>query len=145
MARPDGPNPVRTGIFGIALVACLVLVSFGYAKLPFWPQGKNYQAYFTDAGGISPGNDVTVSGAIPVRMTEAIRVPPHGSAHVYRSVVNLAYAHPWWIWKTEKNFYPFVTTSLPFRFQGRMSSACARRAQPRKSTCQRFWFPDRSR
>ena len=28
----------------------------------FWPQGKNYQAYFTDAGGISPGNDVAVSG-----------------------------------------------------------------------------------
>jgi phospholipid/cholesterol/gamma-HCH transport system substrate-binding protein len=61
MARPDG-NPTRTGIFGIALVACLVLVSFGYSKLPFWPQGKNYQAYFTDAGGISPGNDVAVSG-----------------------------------------------------------------------------------
>jgi phospholipid/cholesterol/gamma-HCH transport system substrate-binding protein len=61
MARPDS-NPTRTGIFGIALVACLVLVSFGYSKLPFWPQGKNYQAYFTDAGGISPGNDVAVSG-----------------------------------------------------------------------------------
>jgi len=61
MARPDA-NPTRTGIFGIALVACLVLVSFGYSKLPFWPQGKNYQAYFTDAGGISPGNDVAVSG-----------------------------------------------------------------------------------
>ncbi|MCW2560342.1 MAG: virulence factor Mce family protein [Mycobacterium sp.] len=62
MARPDSSNPTRTGIFGIALVACLVLVSFGYTKLPFWPQGKNYQAYFTDAGGISPGNDVAVSG-----------------------------------------------------------------------------------
>ena len=61
MARP-GDNPTRTGIFGIALVACLVLVSFGYTKLPFWPQGKNYEAYFTDAGGISPGNDVAVSG-----------------------------------------------------------------------------------
>jgi len=61
MARPDS-TPTRTGIFGIALVACLVLVSFGYTKLPFWPQGKNYQAYFTDAGGISPGNDVAVSG-----------------------------------------------------------------------------------
>ncbi|MDT5064725.1 MAG: phospholipid/cholesterol/gamma-HCH transport system substrate-binding protein [Mycobacterium sp.] len=61
MARPES-NPTRTGIFGIALVACLVLVSFGYTKLPFWPQGKNYQAYFTDAGGISPGNDVAVSG-----------------------------------------------------------------------------------
>ena len=40
MARPDGGNPLRTGIFGIALVACLVLVSFGYTELPFWPQGK---------------------------------------------------------------------------------------------------------
>ena len=62
MARPDDSNPLRTGIFGIALVACLVLVSFGYTSLPFWPQGKPYEAYFTDAGGISPGNDVNVSG-----------------------------------------------------------------------------------
>ncbi|GLP73646.1 mammalian cell entry protein [Mycobacterium antarcticum] len=66
MARPSHrnpeSNPVRTGIFGIALVACLVLVSFGYTGLPFWPQGKNYEAYFTDAGGITPGNDVSVSG-----------------------------------------------------------------------------------
>src|SRR3977135_2503135 len=62
MARPDGGNPLRTGIFGIALVGCLVLVSFGYTELPFWPQGKAYEAYFADAGGISPGNDVNVSG-----------------------------------------------------------------------------------
>jgi phospholipid/cholesterol/gamma-HCH transport system substrate-binding protein len=62
MARPDGGNPLRTGIFGITLVTCLVLVSFGYTGLPFWPQGKDYEAYFTDAGGISPGNDVNVSG-----------------------------------------------------------------------------------
>ncbi len=62
MARPDSGNPTRTGIFGIALVACLVLVSFGYTNLPFWPQGKNYEAFFTDAGGITPGNDVAVSG-----------------------------------------------------------------------------------
>ena len=44
------------------VVACLVLVSFGYTKLPFWPQGKTYTAFFTDAGGISPGDDVSVSG-----------------------------------------------------------------------------------
>ncbi|MEU0495000.1 virulence factor Mce family protein [Mycobacterium sp. NPDC006124] len=62
MARPGESNPVRTGVFGIALVTCLVLVSFGYTGLPFWPQGKNYEAYFTDAGGITPGNDVSVSG-----------------------------------------------------------------------------------
>lgn len=62
MARPDSSNPLRTGIFGIVLVTCLVLVSFGYANLPFMPQGKNYEAFFTDAGGITPGNDVNVSG-----------------------------------------------------------------------------------
>ncbi|ADT97633.1 MCE family protein [Mycolicibacterium gilvum] len=62
MARPDDSNPLRTGIFGIALVACLVLVSFGYSSLPFFPQGKAYEAYFADAGGITPGNDVNVSG-----------------------------------------------------------------------------------
>jgi len=62
MARPGESNPVRTGVFGITLVACLVLVSFGYTGLPFLPQGKNYEAYFTDAGGITPGNDVNVSG-----------------------------------------------------------------------------------
>lgn len=62
MSRPDDSNPLRTGIFGIVLVACLVLVSFGYSSLPFFPQGKSYEAYFTDAGGITPGNDVNVSG-----------------------------------------------------------------------------------
>lgn len=62
MARPDDSNPLRTGIFGIVIVTCLVLVSFGYTGLPFFPQGKNYSAYFTDAGGITPGNDVNVSG-----------------------------------------------------------------------------------
>jgi phospholipid/cholesterol/gamma-HCH transport system substrate-binding protein len=47
------------------LVACLVLVAFGYSGLPFYPQGKNYHAFFSDAGGVSPGDDVTISG-IPV-------------------------------------------------------------------------------
>ena len=61
-SRPDDSNPLRTGIFGIFLVVCLVLVSFGYSTLPFFPQGKPYEAYFTDAGGITPGSGVNVSG-----------------------------------------------------------------------------------
>ena len=48
-----------------------MLVSFGYTGLPFWPQGKTYQAYFTDAGGIAPGNDVSVSG-IKVGKVESV-------------------------------------------------------------------------
>jgi phospholipid/cholesterol/gamma-HCH transport system substrate-binding protein len=55
-------DPLRTGIFGAVLVACVVLISFGYSGLPFWPQGKMYDAYFADAGGINPGNAVYVSG-----------------------------------------------------------------------------------
>lgn len=58
----DGRDPLRTGIFGVVLVACIVLVSFGYTALPFWPQGTQYDAYFADAGGLTPGNDVYVSG-----------------------------------------------------------------------------------
>ncbi|MGA9492808.1 MAG: MCE family protein [Mycobacterium sp.] len=55
-------DPLRTGIFGVVLVVCVILVAFGYSKLPFWPQGRGYTAYFSDAGGINPGNDVYVSG-----------------------------------------------------------------------------------
>ena len=40
----------------------VVLVAFGYSSLPFYPQGKSYEAFFADAGGISPGNDVNISG-----------------------------------------------------------------------------------
>ncbi len=43
-------------------MACLILVAFGYTNLPFWPQGKTYTGFFADAGGITPGNDVYISG-----------------------------------------------------------------------------------
>ena len=53
---------LRSGIFGLVIVICVLIVAFGYTTLPFYPQGKPYEAYFADAGGISPGNDVNVSG-----------------------------------------------------------------------------------
>ncbi|BBX21037.1 mammalian cell entry protein [Mycolicibacter terrae] len=62
---------------GIALVACLLLVSFGYTSLPFFPQGKIYQGYFADAGGIIPGNDVTVSG---IRVGKVTKVALDGAS-----------------------------------------------------------------
>ncbi|WP_165606473.1 MCE family protein [Mycolicibacterium celeriflavum] len=55
-------DPLRTGLFGIFLVVCLMLVSAGYTQLPFWPQGKRYDAYFTNAAGLVAGNDVEVYG-----------------------------------------------------------------------------------
>ncbi|MDQ2635338.1 MAG: MCE family protein [Actinomycetota bacterium] len=77
MSKIDRVNPVRTGTLGIALVACLVLVSFGYTSLPFWPQGKSYQGYFADAGGIMSGNDVTVSG---IRVGKVTKVALAGAS-----------------------------------------------------------------
>ncbi len=53
---------MRTGIFGIVLTACVILVSFGYSQLPFWPKGRHYEAYFTNAAGIVAGNDVQIFG-----------------------------------------------------------------------------------
>ena len=57
-------------------------------------------------------NDIFVSGAVSVRMTDPVLVPAHGSAQVVRSVTSIAYAHPWWIWKRKENFYPATTTAL---------------------------------
>jgi LmbE family N-acetylglucosaminyl deacetylase len=57
-------------------------------------------------------NDVSVTGAIPLRMTEPIRIAAHGSARVMRSVTNATYANPWWIAKRDSNFYPPSVTAL---------------------------------
>ncbi len=59
--RPP-PDPIRIGTIGIVLVVSVVLVAFGYTKLPFFPQGKAYEAYFADAGGIATGDHVNVAG-----------------------------------------------------------------------------------
>ena len=57
-------------------------------------------------------NDVSVTNAVPVRMNQVVRVLPHESVRVLRSVTSIAYAHPWWIFKRENNFYPTSTTAL---------------------------------
>jgi len=63
-------DPLRTGVIGLAVVVCVVLIAFGYSGLPFWPQGKTYDAYFADAAGITPGNSVLVSGFKVGKVTE---------------------------------------------------------------------------
>ncbi len=55
-------NTLRTGIFGIILVICLIITSYGYTTLPFWPQPNAYIAYFANAASIAPGDSVELSG-----------------------------------------------------------------------------------
>ncbi len=55
-------NPVTIGLIGITAVVVIALGALNYQKLPFFSQGKNYSAYFADAGGLFTGAAVEVSG-----------------------------------------------------------------------------------
>jgi phospholipid/cholesterol/gamma-HCH transport system substrate-binding protein len=54
-------NQVVIGVVGLALTIGIVLGSLNYDRLPFL-QGKEYSAYFAEAGGLRTGEDVQVSG-----------------------------------------------------------------------------------
>lgn len=55
-------SPLLIGAVGAAAVAAITLGALEYQKLPFFNQGKNYSAYFADAGGLHTGAVVEVSG-----------------------------------------------------------------------------------
>jgi phospholipid/cholesterol/gamma-HCH transport system substrate-binding protein len=55
-------NPVIIGLIGITAVVAIALAALNYQKLPLLNQGKNYSAYFADAGGLFTGASVEVSG-----------------------------------------------------------------------------------
>ncbi|CAM2965068.1 MCE family protein [Mycobacterium intermedium] len=55
-------NPVVLGAMGAVIVTCVVFIAFQYDKLPFVNNYDNYAAYFSEAGGIKPRNQVRVSG-----------------------------------------------------------------------------------
>ena len=55
-------SPLIIGLIGITAVVVIALGALNYQKLPFFSQGKNYSAYFADAGGLFTGASVEVSG-----------------------------------------------------------------------------------
>ena len=55
-------SPVVIGVMGTAIVALVTVAAFQYDKLPFVKNTDDYAAYFSEAGGIKPGNTVRVSG-----------------------------------------------------------------------------------
>ncbi|OBJ07142.1 mammalian cell entry protein [Mycobacterium colombiense] len=50
------------GVMGTVILACVTVVAFQYNQLPFIKNTDDYAAYFSEAGGIKPGNTVRVSG-----------------------------------------------------------------------------------
>ncbi|MCV7301584.1 MCE family protein [Mycobacterium barrassiae] len=55
-------SPFIMGAIGLALTAAIVLVSLQYDKIPFLNQTNEYSAYFAEAGGLTSGVAVQVSG-----------------------------------------------------------------------------------
>lgn len=55
-------NPFVIGALGIGVVAVLVFLSLNFTKLPFINGGKEFTAYFAEAGGLVAGDAVQVSG-----------------------------------------------------------------------------------
>ena len=55
-------NPALIGLLGAALTAAMVLGALQYKKLPFFDSGKEYSAYFAEAGGLRSGGAVQVAG-----------------------------------------------------------------------------------
>ena len=66
-------NPYVIGAAGLGLVAAVLLTSFNYDKLPFFNTDIAYQAYFAEAGGLTAGADVQVSGS-PVGKVESLQL-----------------------------------------------------------------------
>ncbi len=55
-------NPFIIAAVGVALTLAAVVAALNFDKLPFLTRSKHYSAYFAEAGGLSPGAAVQVSG-----------------------------------------------------------------------------------
>lgn len=55
-------SPFLLGVMGTVILTCVTTVAFQYDRLPFVKNTDDYAAYFSEAGGIKPGNTVRVSG-----------------------------------------------------------------------------------
>jgi phospholipid/cholesterol/gamma-HCH transport system substrate-binding protein len=62
MLKYHGSSLVRTGIIGVILAILVVAIGLQPERLVQWATAIRYQALFSEAGGLTQGNDVTVSG-----------------------------------------------------------------------------------
>ncbi|MGV0716900.1 MCE family protein [Mycolicibacterium sp. XJ662] len=62
MQKYRGSQLIRAGFIGVVLIILVIAVGLQPERLYQWATALRYQALFTEAGGLSVGNDVTVSG-----------------------------------------------------------------------------------
>lgn len=66
-------NPLILGVIGAVVIAGIVMAALNWQKVPFLNPGRNYSAYFADAGGLFTGAGVEVSG-LPVGKVSSIEL-----------------------------------------------------------------------
>lgn len=65
-------GPLVIGTVGVATVAVMVLAALQYQNLPFLNSGREYSAYFADAGGLNTGAGVEVSGFVVGNVSDIV-------------------------------------------------------------------------
>jgi phospholipid/cholesterol/gamma-HCH transport system substrate-binding protein len=70
-------NPIIIGAIGVAAAIAVALGGFNYSKLPFFSSGTTYSAYFDEAGGLTTGAPVQVSG-LRSGQVKSISLQPQG-------------------------------------------------------------------
>ena len=62
MLKYRGTQLIRSGFIGVVLIVLVIMIGLNPEKLTSMATSVRYQALFAEAGGLSPGNNVLVSG-----------------------------------------------------------------------------------
>lgn len=70
MLKYSGSKLVRSGFMGLVLIVLVIAIGLQPQKLTSWATSIHYRAVFAEAGGLTPGNDVKVSGVTMGTVTD---------------------------------------------------------------------------